>query len=565
MAFKSYQAKVVKVEHYVNIRSGPGTNYKDIGNLNKGTVVTVIDKNKDGKWSKIATDKWVSSYYLQATSSPNTSSSTNGKTTATQKAKAKTAPPVKINMQAAKQLLTVKNSVNVHENRPLRGLYGMPFSPNFYADVPPTMDTVRQADGTMGLKQSVDPRDFRYGRRFSETFITDAPVVALFPGRPKFLPSVDKNKKNAVLKAFSNQKNSVIEEIMNGKDARWYSWESDYAEYYKYVNSLCRVAAVYFFTEPGSKALLKKYSTKDWANEKSDTLNKLTMSKSESVAFYVETTSAMSEGGSNSSDKSMVDNQLSSASDLMKEAQFLLGGVNPNAMNKLSKDNYNEQITDISKKISGSSNPAGLLSKLSTGTQTITSAGNILFPQIWKNSDWSKNYSLDLRFYSPYGDKESVYLNVIVPLMHVMALSFPRQIHANGYVTPFLIRAFSKGWFNIDMGMIDSITVKKGGNGDMWSVDGVPLEIEVNIQLKDMYSVLAISNDTNNIILNNVGMLDFIATMAGVNISGPDMEKRLVTALMKIYNVVPDTTNNVSRSLSEKILNVTNQYLGFRK
>ena len=73
----------------LNVRSGPGTNYNIVGSLSKGTKVTVVATR--GKWSRIGTNRWVSSEYLSASRiNSSTSSSSSYKTKVGQTYKLKT-------------------------------------------------------------------------------------------------------------------------------------------------------------------------------------------------------------------------------------------------------------------------------------------------------------------------------------------------------------------------------------------------------------------------------------------------------------------------------------------
>jgi uncharacterized protein YraI len=61
----NYTRYVATQSSNLNVRSGAGTGYSIVGSLTKGTKVTVIATS--GSWSKIGTDKWVSTSYLSAT------------------------------------------------------------------------------------------------------------------------------------------------------------------------------------------------------------------------------------------------------------------------------------------------------------------------------------------------------------------------------------------------------------------------------------------------------------------------------------------------------------------
>lgn len=64
----------VKVNSSLNVRSGAGTNYSIVGSLKNGDKVTVYETR--GIWSRIGTNRWVSSSYL--VSSPSTIKNTVG-------------------------------------------------------------------------------------------------------------------------------------------------------------------------------------------------------------------------------------------------------------------------------------------------------------------------------------------------------------------------------------------------------------------------------------------------------------------------------------------------------
>ena len=61
----SYTRYVATQSQPLNVRSGPGTNYKVVRSLKKGSMVTVTATS--GSWSKIGNNEWVSTSYLSAT------------------------------------------------------------------------------------------------------------------------------------------------------------------------------------------------------------------------------------------------------------------------------------------------------------------------------------------------------------------------------------------------------------------------------------------------------------------------------------------------------------------
>ena len=54
------------------------------------------------------------------------------------------------------------------------------------------------------------------------------------------------------------------------------------------------------------------------------------------------------------------------------------------------------------------------------------------------------------------GNKYSLYMDFLVPLMHIIALAFPTATSANSYSSPFLVKCFMKGIFTLSMAVIMS-------------------------------------------------------------------------------------------------------------
>lgn len=59
----TYTAKVINVNSYLNIRSGPGTNYSSVGKLLNGNTITI--DQEDGRWAHIPDRGWVSMDYIK--------------------------------------------------------------------------------------------------------------------------------------------------------------------------------------------------------------------------------------------------------------------------------------------------------------------------------------------------------------------------------------------------------------------------------------------------------------------------------------------------------------------
>ena len=70
-------------------------------------------------------------------------------------------------------------------------------------------------------------------------------------------------------------------------------------------------------------------------------------------------------------------------------------------------------------------------------------------------------------------------------------------------------------WFETSMGVIQSLTIERGGDDRLWSVDGLPLEVNVTITIQDMYSTTALTKNSK-LVGFNAGLNSYLDNMAGI-------------------------------------------------
>jgi hypothetical protein len=100
-----------------------------------------------------------------------------------------------------------------------------------------------------------------------------------------------------------------------------------------------------------------------------------------------------------------------------------------------------------------------------------------------------------------------------------------------------LVKAYSKGKFNIDMGIITGLNINKGGTGQ-WNDDGLPTQIDISVEIKDLYSKFAMSAvdnftswDSVKRVVSNTAYMDFLANMSGLNVGQMEMGRRTRMAI----------------------------------
>ena len=261
------------------------------------------------------------------------------------------------------------------------------------------------------------------------------------------------------------------------------------------------------------------------------------------IDFFIKPPS-YSESLGNSTNQSQFAGMIQSAGSMAKELQFLAGG----AMS-LESGKFNEQIKDyknnmeqLVKNVGTNETLRRTLSSLITGSTSVITGANLIFPEIWESSYYNRDFSLEITLATPYGDRESVFLEILVPLMHLLALVLPRQASVNSYSAPFLVRCTVPGFFSCDMGIVTDMTITKGGSsGDSWTRDGLPTEVTVNLQIKDLYNALSMNNykTPRNVwnFLWNGPLFDYVGVACGLNMRSSEYTKKieLLTALTGSY------------------------------
>ena len=422
-------------------------------------------------------------------------------------------------------------------------------------------------------------------------------------------------------------------------DMKFFSFEPDYTSYIRYVNTLCWIFAIYLkigdctvpgetssskvgdliqehFDEAYNPSSFKNYHYGDYRlanyfagrdnigeyayakmndislgrskifkdNPDDDTVSKDEESKDilELIMseisldeyytdFYINPNISYSETFQNSTKPSMMAGLVQGASEFAKEISFLISaGAAQNVSDDLGA--LSKTLNDLGSQLTGGS---GLIQRMLSGATTILSGANLVFPEIWTDSPFSRSFNIEITLKTPYGNRESIFTDIIIPMAHWICLAAPRQASINTYGAPFLVKFHIPGFCSVDMGIVESLTITKGGDGSAWSVDGLPLEVQLSINIKDLYSSIAMSR-INGVSLTdaynmfwNTSYLDYIAIQSGLDMKQADHQKRLELAKVLAENTVGDiATGNrlieeVRELLSKTVSGIANSAGGF--
>ena len=555
MAAESENVKGVRVNYkgkvitdVLGVRKQPNTGSEYIDNVYENDIVTITQIYNN--WAFVS-DKigWIllndsDGEYIQITEGIDKTTTKEGEehNTTEKTTEDPNAPTFTTGVEDFKG----KQTASLLKQATLRGILGMPYQYSEIVD-PPLSDSV-------------------FGRKYAEKMIANMPMLLLTPGRPKFMKGYTLGDKDSLLKGLVKHDTSVVEQLMESKNGKFYSFEFGYDDYYNYVNPALNKIAILMGI--GDEILdgtpLSEYRWDNYSG--GNTALKSFNNSKENVAFFIDSESQIQESFSNDVGASTLAGTVSSVSDMGRELQFLMGATAGAQFDMMKSENYQASLEQLDSFTSKFSNilPGSLMDKLKEGFLTVATGGKMMFPEIWTDSQLSRSYDVQIKLRTPDADKLSIFLNLYVPLIHLIAMTAPQQLGANSYKAPFLVRGYYKGFFNIDMGIITSLNITKGDKCK-WTLDGLPTQIDISLSIKDLYQAMSLTQGTDILAtLQNTAELDYLSNLCGININKVDLKRNIDIFLnTMVEGTKSKITFNHFLGVQEYISNVSNAV--FRK
>lgn len=432
-------------------------------------------------------------------------------------------------------------------------------------------------DGIFGLPYQwlpdTDTRldDSEFGRMYATKIAARMPLLFLTPGTPAFMPGASDdtkaNVKSTIVEslldngsALSSKVETAVEALLGSAEdegcAKYYSMNFAYDDYYSYVNPMCQITAKLLGLDKKSITINKKTKSLTaftWQDALSGDFSDY-FSAVNAIPFYIDAATSVSESFNNDTTASALASAAKSASSGAKELNFLMGTASSIGKEGGLFDTVNSALDEIKSGITGVSSASRFLNNVTNGLTSIAQGGAMLFPEIWDSSSFGRSYSINIKLRSPDCDDLSIYLNELVPLYHLLGMVAPHTLNKNynTYSSPFLVRAYCKGMFNIDMGIITSMDVSKGKEGS-WNANGLPTEIDVSLTIKDLYELFSITAADTSLtkvlsspldIIKNTSMMDYLCNTAGVNINKAEIQRNVQIYLMLVTNNVKNWPSN---------------------
>lgn len=423
-----------------------------------------------------------------------------------------------------------------------------------------------------------------YGRSFAREIAANMPIMVMVPGIPKYMTKASSgilgisggsNQKlsdlwtNLFNDLTGGEEQGVLQDIVEQMSGRgtfdYYSMEIDMTDYFKYVNATAQTSAR-LMGLGGQKIRIGRSRvdcTKfNWGDYNTSAAHDYGMFSEVvgldgGISFAYDPLSSISDSISNSTSESQFSSTINSISSKARELSFLTGQVDISGIPLIGDLASSVGNMDVEAIADSGTNPLSRAMDFLTNT---AKGFNIRFPEIWQDSSHSRSYSVDMHFITPYATAFCKWRYVLVPFFHLFNLAAPQAPkNMSIYGRPFLIRAFSKGYFNVELGIIETIEWKRYGDGDMISADGVPTQIDVSITFRDLYHVLTAGKTdgatTIAAFFNNTGLMDMIGVLSGVDINRIGLMERLSLYTGAMTNAIFSLGTNFMSHMQDRARN----------
>ena len=462
-----------------------------------------------------------------------------------------------INWSSAREYLSKFRLGNI------RNVFGMPYQYMPIADMRfGTEDHAYHPTAVTGNVTHDATNIADLGVKYAEKIVGRMPLMIVVPGVADFMAGFSDDDRNAMLRQMvGSNDDSTVERFVNnfstamkGTRASFYNMYPAWVEYYKYVNPMCWVAAKFMgvgkYRLPGTDKPLEEVN---WAHALKNEYLQNNAAYTGACAFYVQSDNQISESFSNGTTQPSIASKVNSVSDQGRELMFLSSSVDGMLETAVSgAKNVAQGITSVGQAASNTATAAvtnnailkkfersgGAFNAILDGINHTIAGSKMLFPDLWQDSQFTRNYSVKIKLDSPDNDPLSLYLNIVVPLIHLICLAAPRSMGPTTYASPFLVKAYYQGFFSVNMGLISELSISKGAEG-AWTLRNVPTVVEVSMDIKDLFANNLTISKSQNLDLNiitNTPLLDYVGNLCGVNINEPDWTKIIILYKMLMKN-----------------------------
>lgn len=243
-------------------------------------------------------------------------------------------------------------------------------------------------------------------------------------------------------------------------------------------------------------------------------------SGSQFAIFKVDPITSMNESFSNATQESELANQFNSKSRQFRETRFSLADMNIMDLGGLASS-LKEGLTDLA-----SGAIAGATFNFSEVVMGFLGNAYLDIPKHWASSTANLSRpTYTMRLISPYGNVFSRMQNIFIPLSMILAGALPLSTGRTSYASPFLCQLYHRGIAQIQLGMIESLSITRGACNLPFNSRGQAMAIDVSFTVVDLSSIMhmpistgglfnTLTGNSSNLDEDNI-LFDYLAVLAG--------------------------------------------------
>jgi hypothetical protein len=121
-----------------------------------------------------------------------------------------------------------------------------------------------------------------------------------------------------------------------------------------------------------------------------------------------------------------------------------------------------------------------------TAGEIVFKGKHISLPKIWKSSTYTPSLTLTIKLTSPYGSPVAIKEYITRQLLYLLALVSPRTNDGLTYGFSRPVRVQGYGLTNINLGYVESVSIRRGGRDVAYNVFKQPLTLDVMVSVKPL-------------------------------------------------------------------------------
>ena len=156
----------------------------------------------------------------------------------------------------------------------------------------------------------------------------------------------------------------------------------------------------------------------------------------------------------------------------------------------------------------------------------LSGKGRATLPDVFSSSSFSRSFNFQFKFHSPFGDEMSIFENEYLQYLTMVGFTAARQTGKLSYTSPFNIRINVKNRIMINCGIVESLSVTRGGDINDWTPSGHPKTLTVDLGIKDMEPNITLPMASRGplrmaleVMFPSTGMSEYLASLGGLSLS----------------------------------------------